>query len=250
MDIEFELEKLGLTKQESYVYLNALKLGVSKASVIAQKCNMQRGAAYYTLKLLQEKGFISEATKGGVKYYNAVSPERIVELIEENHQTKLDTITNIMPVLKGLGDTALARPKIEVFEGLEGYKSVFYKILEKENQTILCYVSADILKFLPNFNLQFRRRRKEKNIHIRTISEPDSLLLEISKRNKEELRDMRYMKNLFSDTEALYYILDDAVVLIRANEKEQIAVYVQEENLARLHRNIFEMMWGLANKKP
>lgn len=65
--MDLSLEKIGLTKQESAVYISALKLGVAKASEIAQKANVKREACYYTLKLLHERGLISEVIKSGVK---------------------------------------------------------------------------------------------------------------------------------------------------------------------------------------
>ena len=63
MDIEFNLEKVGLSKQEAKVYISSLKLGVAKASDIAQKANVKREASYYILRMLQEKGFVSEVIK-------------------------------------------------------------------------------------------------------------------------------------------------------------------------------------------
>lgn len=236
------LQQLGLGKQESDVYIAALKLGDAKASEIAQKCTIGRGAVYYTLKLLQEKGFISEVIKSGVKYYSATSPKRLLELIDDERQQKREAVASILPELEALRSTSLTRPIIEVYEGVEGFKSIFSKILEKEDQEIRCYLSSSVLKFMPQFHVQFRRRRKERNIRIRTITERTPEMDEIRKQDKRELRSTRYHP-LLKNTHVLHYILDDAVVIIKANRSEQLAVYIKEKELATLQRSIFERCW-------
>jgi sugar-specific transcriptional regulator TrmB len=55
MELITALEKIGLTKQESEVFVAVTKLGVAKASNIAKKCGFGRSAVYYTLSLLHEK---------------------------------------------------------------------------------------------------------------------------------------------------------------------------------------------------
>jgi sugar-specific transcriptional regulator TrmB len=243
MPVEGTLQKLGLSKQESEVYVAAVKLGVAKASEIAQKCTLGRSGVYYTLKLLQEKGFISEVIRSGVNYYSAASPKRLLEIIEEERQQKKELITSILPELHDLHTTSLARPQIEVYEGVEGFKTVFSKLLDKEDQELRCYLSASILKFMPQFHVQFRRRRKEHNIRIKTITERTPEMDEIRKVDKKELRTTRYNNGLLTGTSILQYILDDAVVIIKANKNEQIATYIREKEFAQLQRNLFEKHW-------
>ena len=243
MTLESALESIGLSRQEAIVYLSALKLGVAKASQIAQKAGITREAVYYILKLLQKKGFVSEAIKSGVKYYSAVSPKRILEIIEEEKQQKTETIQEVLHEFESLQKVALTRPQIEVYEGPEGFKTIVAKLVEKENQEICSYVPEKTLHFLPTFHLQFRRRRRERNVRMRVITEKTSLMEEIKKKDKEELRETRFNDKIIKKIEAAYFILPDAIVMIRATEKEQIGVYIKEENTAKLQKNIFEQVW-------
>lgn len=242
MDMEFNLQKVGLSKQEAKVYLSALKLGVAKASDIAQKADVKREASYYILKMLEEKGFVSEVIKSGVKYYNAIWPKRILEIIEEEKQEKTSTIKEILPELETLQKTALTHPKIEVYEGIEGFKTIVSKLVEKHKHEIYAYVPEKILHFLPTFHLQFRRRRKENRVKIRVITEKTPFMQELKIKDKEEFRETRFnniMKNIISAC----FMLQDAIIIIKANEKEQMGVYIKEENTAQLQRHIFEQIW-------
>ena len=246
MDEEQKLEQIGLSKQEAIVYLNTLKMGLAKASEIAQKSNIGRGGSYYVLKLLKEKGFISEFIKSGVKYYNAAPPKKILEIIKEEKEKKEQIIKEILPNLEGLNKTALKSPDIEVFEGPEGFKTIFLKLLELGEKEFLCFLSPKILDYLPHFHVQFRKRRKEKNIHIKTITERTKKLEEIKKLDKTELRETRFLDKLFLGSDILNYITKDSMVVIKANEKEQIAIYIKEKEMATLYRNIFQLMWKIA----
>jgi sugar-specific transcriptional regulator TrmB len=244
MEILETLVEMGLSKQEAIVYLNTLKLGLSKASEIAQKSKIQRGASYYILKLLKEKGFVSEVIKSGIKYYSAASPNRIQELLDDERERKKELLTGISNELEELRQTSIDKPNIEVYEGEEGFKTITLKLLEKPNVNWRCYLSSKILDYKPYFHLGFRRRRKEKNISIRTITEDTHQLREIKEKDKEELRETRFMDKLFIGSDVmLYYILDDAIVIVKANEKEQIGIYIKEPELAKMQSNIFDCLW-------
>ena len=248
MEIEQSLEKVGLSKQEASVYLSTLKLGVSKASEIAVKSNVKREATYYILKSLQEKGFISEIIKSGVKHYSAIKPKRILEIIEEERQQKKETIREILPELESLEKVALTRPKIEFYGGIEGMKTVASVLVEKRNQTVYAYIAEKVIHFLPSFNPQFRRKRKEMNVKLKVISKKTGFMEEMKKKDKEELREIRFNDKIIKGLDACYYILEDAIVIIKANEKEQLGIYLKEESTARLHKRVFENIWKESKK--
>jgi sugar-specific transcriptional regulator TrmB len=244
MDTEAKLEKIGLSRQEAGVYLSALKLGMAKASEIAQKAEIKREASYYVLKMLQEKGFVSEAIKSGVKYYSAVEPKRILQIIEEEKQRKTTLIKEAIPELESFQKIAITHPKIEFFEGFEGLKTAASKLLERENQEIYCYIDERILKFIPYFHPQFRRRRKEKKVRLKVITrKTDFTIKDLKDKDNEELRETRFNDKLIRDLDSSYYILSDAIIILKANEKEQIGIYIKENTTARLQRRIFEEMW-------
>lgn len=249
MDIEANLERLGLSRQEAKIYLANLKIGTSKASEIAQKAGMKREASYYTLKLLEEKGFVSEVIKSGVKYYSAIPPERIIEVIEEEKQKKLSYVEDIIPELQSLKKISITRPKIEMFEGFEGLKTAASRILDCKNQEIYCYVDERVLKFIPYFHPQFRRRRRENNVRLKVITRKNEFTLnDLKAGDKDELRETRFNDKIINDLDSSYYIMPKAILVLKANEKEQLAIYIEEPNSARLQRRIFEDMWRLAKK--
>ncbi len=248
MEIETALEKIGLNRNETSVYINTLKLGTAKVSEIAQKSKVKREACYYILKLLMEKGFISEVIKSGVKYYSATEPGRIMQLIEEEKKEKEEAIGPFIAELKLLQKTSLQKPKIEFYEGLEGLKTTASIMVMKKNQVIDCYFPYKILKYMPHFHPQFRRRRKEMNVRLRLITEKTKEAMgDLKKHDKEELRETRFSE-LVSGLDLAYYILSDGILILKANDNEQLGIYLKEESTAKLQKRIFENLWKIAKK--
>ncbi len=247
MDLESNLEKIGLSKQEAKVYISTLKLGVAKASQIAHKSNIKREASYYILKTLQEKGFVSEVIKSGVKYYSAVQPKRILEIIEEEKQQKAETIKDILPELESLQKVALSHPKIEFYEGEAGLKTAASIMTQKENQTIFCYVSESILHLTPHFHPLFRMRRKEKNIRLKVITEETPFIIEnIKRKDKEELRETRFNDQIIHGMDVSFYILSEGIIILKANQKEQLGIYIKDSDTAKLQKHIFDTIWKIS----
>ncbi|MEK7106984.1 MAG: helix-turn-helix domain-containing protein, partial [Patescibacteria group bacterium] len=62
--ISDSLSQLGLSGQESAVYLAALELGFSSISDIAKKAGIKRPTTYYIVDELIKKNLVSRAPKG------------------------------------------------------------------------------------------------------------------------------------------------------------------------------------------
>src|SRR3989344_4179059 len=71
------LEKIGLTKNESIVYLTLVKSGTIKTAEILKKSGLNSGRIYDTLESLKHKGLISESNINGVKHFTALKDEKI-----------------------------------------------------------------------------------------------------------------------------------------------------------------------------
>ena len=77
------LESLGLSKNESSVYLSLIELGSSTATEIAKHCKVHRTNIYDALKGLIKKGVAAHITKNGTKYYEAADPENLYSILKE-----------------------------------------------------------------------------------------------------------------------------------------------------------------------
>ena len=95
------LAQIGLTPEESRVYIAALEFGSSPASTIARKCDLKRETCYYTLKKLLGRGLMSTVIKNNITYYTAEEPEKLISQAE----SRLDLARKIAPELTDLMNT-------------------------------------------------------------------------------------------------------------------------------------------------
>jgi septum site-determining protein MinD len=75
------LEEVGLTPNESKVYLSLIELGSSSATQIIQKAGLHRAVVYDLLERLIEKGLVGYVIKGRKKFFEATNPERLKEVM-------------------------------------------------------------------------------------------------------------------------------------------------------------------------
>ena len=125
-------------------------------------------------------------------------------------------------------------------------KTAISKVTEKPNQLIYAYVPKKLLDVLPYFNVQFRLKRKEKNVKLHVIGDDTKELRELKKDNKKELREMRFNDSIMKNMESAMYIMEEGILIMKGNQKEQIGIYIKEPETAKIQKNIFEQIWKLS----
>ncbi|MFZ5955227.1 MAG: TrmB family transcriptional regulator [Nanoarchaeota archaeon] len=243
MDSKYSmLQEIGLNPQEINVYINTLKSGLAKASEIARKSGVKREAVYYTLGSLIEKGMINEVLKSSVRYYSAISPDRIQGLLNEQNENKKRIIKELLPELQSIKNSFLTTPKVEIYEGDMGFKNIASMMLDKRNSEIYCYVPFCIFDKFPFFQEKFRMLRRSKKIKLRGITEDCDEMRQIAKSDKKELRITKY-NNLIRNKQIALYILDDRLIILEVNNNEKIGICIHDKTICALQKEIFKIIW-------
>jgi sugar-specific transcriptional regulator TrmB len=147
MDLEKELQRLGLSQKESAVYLAALRLGSASAGQLAEASRVNRATTYLCLEALASRGLISEIEKDGKRLFVGETPERILSLIRfqrEELDTKQQQAESVIPFLLALQQKDGTKPHVRYFEGKEGMLAVreLFLGLEGEFVQVVPYVDA------------------------------------------------------------------------------------------------------------
>src|SRR3990167_994305 len=101
------LPELGLSEQESAVYLATLELGASSISDIAKRAGIKRPTAYYVIDGLMGKSLMSKAPRGKRTFYIAEPPRKLLT----NVRAQEDKLLNILPRLESLQNSAGNKPR-------------------------------------------------------------------------------------------------------------------------------------------
>ncbi|MBI4452620.1 hypothetical protein HY637_04265 [Candidatus Woesearchaeota archaeon] len=154
------LKELGLTNTEIKIYITLLQLGSSLASKISRHSKVERAVTYHTLEKLMRKGIASYVIRENRKYFSAAEPEKLKALMTE----KEELLNNLIPELKKLEKPQDQPLSIEVFRGVEGYKTVMEDLIrDKKPYYIIGYSGkgSTISKF---WYIHYQKRRIKKKI--------------------------------------------------------------------------------------
>ena len=244
MDKETILKNFGLTDKEIKVYLANLELGQATVNTIARKSNIFRTYCYDILKSLMEKGLVSYIIKSGTKYFETAEPGKLLSILKERE----DQIKTILPELKQILSSTTEKPKVEMYEGKEGIKTIHENIIKEKPKEVLVYGNTtrhnEIMQWY--FPRYIKERAKNK-IKARVITEDSKFTTQVlKKQDKKELRQTRFFPLGFSFP-TIKYIYGNKVAMISFS-KNIIGVVIENKEIAEGEKLSFELMWQVANK--
>src|SRR3989344_3856980 len=178
MDIMLKnLKKFGLAEKEAKIYIANLELGNSLAGEIALKSNLPRTLVYDILERLIDLGLASYAIKNNKKYFHASNPEELSRILKKKQQ-KSDGVK---------------RPKVEIYEGKEGMKTVMDDILKYNIKEFLAYGSSrSSYEIIPAFIEDWHKQRIKKKILMRILYNNTKESKEKVSKFKKSLKLTRY----------------------------------------------------------
>ena len=229
------LEKLGLTRNESLIYLSLLKLGSTSAQNIIKESKLHRSRVYDGLEKLQIKGLVSHVVKDFKKYFQAVSPEKLLDYIEE----KKTAIKEILPELKRIEGMKKEEINASIFKSKEGLKTIHAEMLKVgENVQVLGakgLILSELYYFMPNFE---KERLKKKMKWICLWDTPKIKKMVTKKRKLVEGTTLP--KGYASDS--VVNIFGNKVAIVHWKEKYPTGFLIENKDIADSFRKWFELI--------
>lgn len=237
-----ELEELGLSKNETRVYLAALQTGATTTKRLAALTALPRSTVYDVLESLKEKGLASSYKKEKKQYFQASKPEAIIEQLKEKEKLAL----RLIPELKQIQGSISERPKLQLFEGTGGLYTALDEIITERKELLIIgnrEQSDKILKHVPE---QFAIKRLEYNIPMRGVFEPSKISASLNKGKIGKITTIRFNKKI-GEMNTVTFIYGNTVVTITL-EPNPIGVKVTSKAIANSMRIIFEELWKGAER--
>jgi len=239
------LRKFGLSEKEAKVYLSLLGLGEALASEVAAKTNIARQLVYDLFERLIEFGLVSFVIKENKKYFKAASPEQLNSILKEKERA----IDEAMPELKKIQSIEEhKKPKIEVYEGIEGMKTILNDVLRSEKNELIVYGSSkSSFEVMPLFMENWHNRRIKQKLKVRIIYNETK---ETIKRIKKFKKTLKLMEVKFFPTEVLpptaTLIYRDKIALTVWLKNEPYATLIESKELRQVYKEYFETIWKIA----
>ena len=248
------LSELDFSDKESLVYLALLEIGSGKAQDIAKKTRLNRTTVYDILEALLQRGLVSKYKKGSATFFHALEPRQLLTYLDrekEEQSKKIEQqkrkVTELLPQFISLQNIFSTKPKVQFFEGEKGMREAYEDTLTSEG-IILAYANVETMhEGLPNFFPEYYTRRAKKQIFIRAIIPRNTLSIERSRYNQEEMRDTRFLPNEMMTFSPEVNIYNDKLLI--ASWEETMAILIESKGLADLQRLTFDLLWNTLPKK-
>lgn len=244
MDLEI-LEKIGLTKGESRVYITLLNIGTSSVGDIIRDARVSRSKVYDVLARLIAKGIVSSIIEGKIKKFNAVPPKQLHEFIERQKleiEDKEEKLANLMPQLKAIAPKGITT-RAEILSGPRGIKAFFdmtlYENPKKDELLVLGYSKQASLYYHAYFRKHHKERIRRK-IPARVIYDYETWFLK--KRGKRTYVEQRYLPK-GRKTPAFLFIFGDTVGTIVFTKEQKLCFMIKNKTVATSYKDYFDMLW-------
>jgi len=244
-----ELEKLGFTGKQSTVYVALLGLGKATAAELGRKTGINRTSIYDIIGELQGLGLVSLVAHAKKQTYRAESPEKLPVILEAQAARMHDMAKQsegVASMLQSVVAKAPNKPKIKIYEGESGIKSLYDASLLCRT-SIKSFLNADALEsFDADYAQEYFAKRARKGIIISAIINDCAVARGYKKVAKEFLRDMRLVSTEKMDIVPEVYIYDNTVAIFSL--KERLGVSIESKDIAYAFRKLYDLAWEKAGE--
>lgn len=239
MNINNIIEQTGLNQKESVIYLATLELGIATASQITQKTGIHRTYFYDIIKGLVKKGFIKQSKKDKKTIFIAESPNKILEMQER----KLNEFKKIIPELNAINNLTTKKPKVYYYNGQAGMEEINNDtIMGNESELVGFTTPRFINSHEKKLSNEYIAKRKSAGKMVRVIGEMSNEIMEVKKRDDQELRETRILPVDLFHSEIEIIIGNDKVYIV--NYKDEFGMIIEDKEIAKVQKQIFEIIWN------
>lgn len=235
MDVNDSLRELGLTGHEAKVYLALLKNGASLAGRISRMTGIHRRNVYDITERLIKKGVVGYILKNNRRYFEAVNPDRFVDILKEKENNLLENLGYLKDIYSGSKE----KQETNFYKGTDGLKTVFQDQLEDNREVLILGASQSAFEILPFYFKWYDKDRVKRRIKVRMIAS-DRL------GKKIPLSEIRYLPEKYSNPLAINIYKDKVAIILW--KKNPIVIVIKEKEVADSYRKYFELMWKGARR--
>lgn len=229
------LKQAGLTKNQAIIYVTLLKLGETSAQQIIRESKLHRSRVYDSLDALENQGIVSSVTKDFKKYFQAISPEKLVDFIDE----KKEALKRAIPELMQLKGTKKEKVNASLYAGPTGLKAIHLEMLKEGKNIYVMGAKGIIFSEFPYFIPNFSREMKKQKLKMYCLFD--------TKKASEKSSSYSFIRGKVLpkgyDTESVVNIFGSKVAIVLWKEKNPTAFLIDSKEIALSFTKWFNFMW-------
>lgn len=259
-DLIEKLQKLGLSKRESEIYIALLKKKEFTAPEIGKVTSVSRNKSYEILQSLVKKNLCTEKYKNGTKFFSSVEPnialQNILSSYEEEFNEKQKLAANyrdeLMQLYSANEESSDSLDYVEVLTDLGQIRSRWIELQKNTKHEILGFNKPPFAVSLEQ-NVSYQKnttKRKIKEKGIYEFSETPS-----KEAVKHFISVVQMYLNIGEDVrinESLpmkLMIIDEKITMLALNDPVSLepsftTILIEHPNYAKAQKIIFDTFWA------
>lgn len=251
--LEQTMALLNMDEKDRRLYMAAVELGAQPASVFSRKTGLKRGDTYNHLNKLVKMGVITQFTQRSVQYFDIADLNAIGWLVNEKMKEvkaaqKEINLSEKEKIKMKLGpDWA----KVRFYEGNRGVLELMERTITT-NKTKELRSLTSMMDFYEIMSWEYDHShyiptRVKNGITLKKLVRKSSKMQEMQTRDKNEMREIRYLPDSVDFT-ATMMCYDDEIVLFGVS-KPIFGILVESAELAYFFKTLFDLIWETSRKK-
>lgn len=245
------LIELGLSQNEAIIYEYLLANGESLAGNIIKKTPLKRGVVYNALTDLVKKGLIKQSKKGKILSFSPNHPDKLREYMEnrEREVKKAEiSLESQMPLLLSSFNLVSGQPGVRIYEGKDGLAKTLNDSLSSRTE-VLTYADIEGMeKYMGRANDKYLARRKELKIYKRGILADTPYARDYMRNYDKEVTKIKFIDGKKYPMYLEMEIYDNKVSFMTFSDKKLIGVIIENEEIYKTQKSIFEIVWENAKE--
>jgi sugar-specific transcriptional regulator TrmB len=250
--INIELyESLGLSPNEAKMYESLVEQGESTISEISINAKIHRRNAYDAIHRLIEKGLCFQIFSSTEHKYNAVDPDKLLELLAE----KQTFLNSVLPELKKKFRERVAPQEAYIYRGLEGQKNIFRDMLRVGADSYFIAAKGGWYdpRIAPARQAFFKEANRKKMKFIQLFEHEVKTKLEDFPKHFEGQLRYRFLPKEFATNSAIHifgdYVITYTGLVVGRIEEDTVFFIIHSKDLAESYRKWFWYMWEQSSVK-
>lgn len=251
-----ELQKFGLSENQSLIYVSLIQQGDLRIQDIVNITHIPRTSVYEHIKVLLKIGLVEEIIEHKFVRIKAYPISYLKHSLYESllkTQTLIKDLSSLEHVVKLLPDKmSLSTTTVRYYKGLSAGRQLLWNTLSAKG-TMYVYSAYGRSQFVgKKFYKDFVRESKERNITEKVLINPTERAIRLIKRDagsslaRTKINDLRFLseENLVIKGETFIY--NNIFAQITLNPMGINGFEIESKSFSDMQKSIFETLWKIA----
>ena len=249
------VKTLGLTNKHAVVYVALLKKDKTTPLTLARDTGLNRSSIYRYLEDLRQIGLVEEIIEANTTSYQATEINNL-ELVVKKQETKLEVLRESVPILikelSNYGAKKTAETQIKYFQGREGLKQFLWNVVHARRGSE--FLGYGYLSWNESVGRKYAENLRqvvvERNLSDRELTNDIGETMKGKKWTEIPDYYSRYQERFISkktlEIKHDCYLYDDVVGYYYFINNELFGLEIHNAEIAKTQKQIFEILWKLA----